>query len=157
MGLQSDYQGQIINEPLLGGFFAFNLIGAFVVLIGKFKESMQSRKVLGIAAYFLFCAFLIISIDIQAVGMTLRYITDFAVLIMFSAVLVIFTLYDKYYNDKSGIYSLLQYSVIITSGLCIFINYFSLMALGRYNNLLDSHTYTYYLLKYLVFSFFSIR
>ncbi|MBE5844656.1 MAG: hypothetical protein E7302_10915 [Butyrivibrio sp.] len=152
MGLAADYQGQIINEPLLGGFFAFNLIGIYML---KLKACMGELKKKGILPFILTSmafAAIIVSVDIQMVGMTIRYLSDFSMFFMIATVLIILTDLERR-QPENGITRI----VICLCALCIFVNLFTLMANGRYTPLFNADRHLYFKIKYQLMGFLSIR
>ncbi|MBR2737919.1 MAG: hypothetical protein IKD88_04330 [Lachnospiraceae bacterium] len=151
MGLSADYQGQIINEPLMGGFFAYNLIGLFAFGVLWFKKQLQKHGVWAFSLISLLLAVLLVAVDIQMVGMTLRYLTDFSALFMVAALAVILVLQDEFY-EREG-YKYFLFVVLLLAMLCVIVNYSSLMADGRDYSLRSSSPMMFYQLKYLFFAF----
>lgn len=148
MQLMSDYQGQIINEPLMGGFFAFNSIGWLLFVFHPWKAEMKTKEVWKYFLFFFILGLVIISVDIQMVGMTLRYLMDFSLFLMIAVVVLLLTILDDKI-DKSYYKKLL--SIIVPLSLfCIFINYFALCADGRYAQLRNTY-WLFYTIKYSLF------
>ena len=156
MDLQSDYQGQLINEPLMGGFFAFNLIAIFIFSLPNIKQELKKKGVLGFLILSLVSGLVIVGLDIQMIGMTLRYLTDFSVFLILSAIIVIGALLEKYTDNKPFYKSLLSLTIML-SFLCIATNYITLIANGRYNHLISSNPWIFYRIKYEICSLLSIR
>jgi hypothetical protein len=151
MGLATDYQGQVINEPLLGGFFAFNLVGLYVLRLKANRETLKQKRLYAFAVTSLIFALVVVSIDIQMVGMTLRYLSDFSYFIMMSVVVIILAECEKSQSQSA-------FRIILwLCAICIFINIFTLMADGRYRNLDSANRHVYYAIKYQLMSFLSIR
>ena len=156
MGLSSDFQGQVINEPLLGGFFAFNIIGFFLFGIRSVKQTLKEKNTLGITICSLIFGIVIVAVDIQMVGMTLRYLTDFSFFLMLSTVIIILCLLIKTKNNDEN-HTLLLRVVIFLTAVCVFTNFFTLLADGRYNSLREKNLYLFFRVKYELLSFLSIR
>ena len=91
------------------------------------------------------------AVDIQMVGMTLRYLTDFSALFMVAALAVILVLQDEFY-EREG-YKYFLFVVLLLAMLCVIVNYSSLMADGRDYSLRSSSPMMFYQLKYLFFAF----
>ena len=155
MQLPSDYQGQTINEPLLGGFFAFNTIGLYLAALPSCRKHLQQKGLYSFAAASLLMGLIIMAVDIQMVGMTLRYLTDFSVFIMISVIIVILTIEET--SAADGTYFLQLRIITALVFLCIIINYLSLIADGRFNCFRAEVPKIFFALKYQLFSFLSIR
>lgn len=155
MGLQADYQGQIINEPLLAGFFALNPLGLFLMGTQKVSTRLRKHRVLSLVVLLITCSIILVVLDVQMVGMTLRYLMDFSGFLMLAACLVIFALVDGVSLSSSEKFILS--CIVMLAMLGIFVNYFSLCAAGRYNSLQSCSPFVYYNIKYVLFSIFSIR
>lgn len=148
--LQTEYQGFTSSEPLLGGFLWMNIIAFFSVFVFKFKTSMKKHGTYVLAWMSLTSAVVIILLTIQMSGLTQRYMSDFGWLIMLPTVLVILDIQEKQERSKEVI-TLLSKAVIILSFISITINYFSLLAIGRYADLINMNSYLFYLIKYMFF------
>lgn len=155
LGLLHDYQGQVINEPLLCGFFAYNLIGLFLLNLRSVRESLKEHGLWGLALVSVVCGLLIVSIDIQVVGMTLRYYADFALFLLLPIVLTIAAMLEKLEGEKT--YKSVLSVVVCLALLCVATHLFTLLADGRYNNLMSTNPAAFYRIKYQLFPFLSIR
>jgi len=155
-GLTTDYQGQVINEFLMAGFFAYNTIGYSICLIPRFRRQMKDRGIYWLSVCSILFAMTIMMVDTQMVGTNLRYLTDFSSILMIAVVLILLTLFDIYKSDN-GYRTILLESIIIMTAICLFVNYFSLVAEGRSNELKGCDPKVYYAIKYQLFSIFSIR
>jgi hypothetical protein len=157
MQLVSDFQGQVINEPLMAGFFAINPIAVFLFCIPRYRKSMKQNKVLSFSLVSLLLGILITAVDIQMVGMTLRYQMDFGMLLTIPLVLVLGSIYD--YKLKAGEESVNVFlrMVFLLTVLSVLINCWGLVADGRFYDLAYSSPRLYYRLKYLLCGFLSIR
>ena len=155
MHLISDYQGQIINEPLLGGFFSFNLIGLYLAALPSCRRQLHNKGLFAITVSSVLMGVIVAAVDIQMVGMTLRYLTDFSVFLMIGVILTILSIEES--SKLNGTYSLHLHIIIALVFLCVIMNYITLIADGRYNNLRAENPTVFYALKYQLFSFLSIR
>lgn len=144
--LATDFQGQTINEPLLGGYFAFNIFGLYWLLVPHARTSLHRQGVLGLAACSIVIGLVVVGLDIQMVGMTLRYLTDFSIFFNIAAVCVILS---RFASDEVSV----PVSGLVVALCCwtIFINLFSLLAAGRYNEAQDANPYLYYFVKDALF------
>ena len=151
-----DYQAQVISEPMLGGFFSFNLIGIFLFNLRSVKAELKRRGCYGLVLLALLSGIVLVSLDIQMVGMTLRYLTDFSFFLMLAAILVVTaTICRETYGSRT--YRSLLSVVVFLSFLCIAANYLTLIAAGRYNTLSTVWPDLYFRLKYQYFTLLGIR
>ncbi len=156
MGLVSDYQGQVINEPLLAGFFAVNPIALCLFGLEKYRKSLKSRNALSLSVLSLLSGILITAVDIQMVGMTLRYQMDFGIFLMIPVLLIIGSAYEGRIEARGEAGPVLRAAVFLTA-LTVLINCWGLLADGRYCSLAVSSPRVYYRIKYLLCGFLSIR
>ena len=156
MGLVSDYQGQVINEPLLAGFLAVNPIALWLFGIGRNRKSLAKRRVLSLSVVSLLFGILITAVDIQMVGMTLRYQMDFGIFFMIPVLLLIGDAYENRRENRGDAGILLRAAVFLTA-VTVLINCWGLLADGRYCSLVVSSPRLYYRIKYLLCEFLSIR
>lgn len=153
--LAHEFQGLIVNEPVVGGFFSLNLVGAFILLLRKTYSSLCKNGLVGIVGVLLLTATVILSIDIQMVGMTLRYMGDFSFLLMLASLLIAITYIENEHHAE--VKTITSKTLIVLSIICILINLLSIMASGRYGDLLEANPTIYYLIKYIFFGPLSIR
>lgn len=141
--LASDFQGQTINEPLLGGYFAFNVVGLYGLLVPHDRKHLRRQGALGIAACSLLVCLVIVALDIQMVGMTLRYLTDFSIFFNLAAVCVILA---RYGSDQGPV----PVSGLVVALCCctVLVNLLALLADGRYNMARNANPYVFYYVKY---------
>ncbi len=158
MNLQADYMGQIINESVYGGFFAYNIIAFYLFRINKLREDKGSRVLFMFSVVSIVSALVIVGLDIQMVGMTQRYLSDFSMFLMMPVVFIILrimkiddsTSFDKNYKNKLAF-------IIALSVFCIAINYVALIGAEKSNGLFYVNPYIFYKIKYQLCSFLSIR
>lgn len=149
MNLVSDYQGQLINEPLMAGYFSYNFIGILLLLLFRLKDRIKKHKLYGILIGMLSIAFIIIAVDIQMVGLTLRYLSDFSMFLTIPLIIVILTM-DECFNEKYQ--ELKRYwhtTLVILVAVCFIMNIWSLFGIGRLNELRYCSPYIYYGVKYM--------
>ena len=156
MQMASDYQGQLINESFLGGFFAFNIIGIFLLKIASCKDSLKKKGLWGTTVLLLLIGIIITAVDIQMIGITFRYLTDFSVFLMVGTIIIVFSLLESTENNKE-LYSRIFKWILILSIITIIINYYTLLVPDRYRSLVNSFPFYYYKIKYQVFSFLTSR
>ena len=153
LGLASDYQGQIINEQLVAGFFGFNQIGLFVFLIGKCRKELKEKR-LWVFSIMSICFGLIIAVlDIQMVGMTLRYLMDFSIFLAIVVVIIVFTILDN--EEMTG--GVFLCITIFLGMLCLALNVCSLIGSGRLWELSIMDPNLYNVIKYKICGILSIR
>lgn len=148
--LQTEYQGYISSEPMLGGYLFMNLISVFSFGIFKFNEILKKQKIYALSFFSFVSAFIIVEATIQMSGLTQRYMSDFGWLFILPAIFVILSMHEQC-DFKKQKYPYLQKITIILSIICIFTNYFSLFADGRYASLRGSNPFMFYIIKYMFF------
>ncbi|MCR5675021.1 MAG: hypothetical protein K6G16_04855 [Lachnospiraceae bacterium] len=151
--LPYDHLEAINSEPLLGGFFAFNLIGSSLFFMGSMKKKMKENGTFLISLSFIPIAAVIMLVDLAVAGLTLRYQQDFSLFLMIPAFLVIMTRMSAdgpahLSEGKSGTLS------IVLAALCILTNAAAVFADDRVGNLRSAAPQLFYTVKYL---FFAIR
>lgn len=156
MGLVSDYQGQVINEPLLAGFFAVNPIALWLFGLRKYRKRLKKRNALSFCVVSLLFGILITAVDIQMVGMTLRYQMDFGIFFMIPVLLIIGDAYENRIKNQGEGGAILRAAILLTA-LTVLLNGWGLLADGRYCSLVASSPRLYYRIKYLLCGFLSIR
>ena len=149
MSIPTDFLGQTINEPLTAGYFPFVPISIF--LLGYIKNrDIRKNRAFAIAIWSVCLAVVLIIIDIQVVGLTMRYLSDFSVFLLIPTVIIILDFVKDYENNKhSRYYKILFCAIIVLSAITIFINNYALLASGRYNDTRYMEPRLYYNLKYL--------
>ncbi|MBR6880958.1 MAG: hypothetical protein IKN14_07755 [Clostridiales bacterium] len=148
--LASAYQGVIISEPFMGGFFAFNLLALFIFLLPKVRKELKEKGLFGLCLLLTGLSLVLIFLDTQMVGMNQRYLCDFSFLLMIVSITVILALLEKY--DSTDIGRLIEASVIALTFILVIINWGSLMCDGRYNPMIINSPQIYYDIKYGIFA-----
>ena len=156
MGLVSDYQGQVINEPLLAGFFAVNPIALWLFGLRKYRKRLKKRNAFSFCVLSLLFGILITAVDIQMVGMTLRYQMDFGIFFMIPVLLIIGDAYENRIKNQGEGGAILRAAILLTA-ITVLVNGWGLLADGRYCSLVASSPRLYYRIKYLLCGFLSIR
>ncbi len=90
----SDYQGDTSVEPMFGGFFFINVLVLITVLVflRKYKIAFPARLfAIGSCVLGLF----LMLFDIQASGITARYVSDFAWLLLLPTIVVVFNVWEQ--------------------------------------------------------------
>ena len=154
--LALDYQSPVTSEPLLGGFFAYNMIGLFLFALGSVRSVLKEKSCYTLTLMILILGLLMAALDTHSAGITMRFLMDFSFYLTLATVLVILALPTRFGEDRN-FHSFLLGTVVLLGGLCVFTNYFTLMASGRFNSLIEINYPIYYDLKYRVFAPFLIR
>ena len=82
----------------------------------------------------------------------IRNLSDFSFYFMLTTILLLVALKDAIGKDhESKPYTILCRITFVLIGITIFINYYSLLANGRYNSFSLNHPNTFYLIKYWFF------
>ena len=142
----SDYQGLLCNEPYLGGFFMLSPIAFYVFQIHNCKKRLFDMNLWGFCIICLLFALIIIVVDIQMVGMTMRYFSDFSIFVMTATIFILLARFEQE-SDLVNLNVLLMLSVFTMA-----INYFSPLASGRLNDLRFSAPSFWVLIKYTIFN-----
>lgn len=153
--MSADYQGLLVNEPFVGGFFALNVVGLFVFGLWVTRSSLRVNGLLGIALTLVSCALLMIALDVQMVGITQRYHMDFSLMLMLASTLVI--LAELKEENGERMCRAVTYAVVILCAVTVVNETLAILATGRYNELSIINPQQYYQLKYQIFSILSIR
>lgn len=147
--MPTDYLGQIINEPFLGGYFALNSIGVFLLALVTHKQEMKGKRVWGISVGAVLIGALIVALGIQRVGYTLRYMSDFSLYISIALVFCLFAVLEKRMENSSD--RIIWYTFVALAVVCVLVNSWALFADGRFNNLRESAPGVFYAVKYMSF------
>ena len=147
--MPTDYLGQIINEPFLGGYFALNSVGVFLVALATHKQDMKNKKVWSLALGGMLIGILIVMLGIQRVGFTLRYMSDFSLYISMSLVFCLFVVLEKGIRNSSD--RLIWCAFVALAVSCVVVNVWALFADGRFGNLREAAPGVFYALKYMGF------
>ena len=141
VNVAGDYQGYTSAEPMFGGFFFFSAIAfvAFAFFSRKFKVEGPVR------AFALSCmglGFILLLFDIQASGITARYMSDFSFLFLLAAVLALFAIEKQLrHSDARWVFSLL---CLLGVALSLTLNIWALFIDGRYSPMYNMIPSLYY-------------
>ena len=135
---------EVYIEPMTGGFIAFNLIvlAVFLMLIPSVRRAM--KKIPGamtVALSSLVFAFVILIVDSNVAGISMRYQYDFGFLMMMSAFIVLLTLYGK---SRYVTAAMIAFGI-----LSIVSNYMEVFSDGRYFAMADTNPEVYWYLESL--------
>ena len=149
MNMATDYQGLLINEPMLGGVFVINPIMFYLFQIRKYKIRLIEMRTFSLCITSLLFAGIVAIVDIQMVGLTLRYLSDFSMFMMVAAILVLFAKYD---SDDGNLVIANATPLLLLAIATIAINYYSPLAAGRFNDLRYGAPRFWMLIKYVFFA-----
>lgn len=122
----------------------------------RVRKELNEKRVLLFSIVSLILGLFIVGVDIQMVGYTQRYLSDFSWLLAISASIVIFTMESKYTtNNNYGIATIHFRRELFTFGVCICIifNLWTMLVDGRYGALIETNPSLYYKVKDLVLFF----
>lgn len=149
----TDYMGYMFFDPIYGGYFALCPICLCVVLIRKFRKALSEIKMYRTCVVSLVFAALMLFIDIEMTGITLRYQMDFGMLIVLTAVLILIVLFKKAENSSyKNAFKYALTALIVLTAVTVFNN--MIIMLGESNQwaLAGTNPKLYYSIKYLLFS-----
>ena len=149
----TDYMGYMFFDPIYGGYFALCPICLCVVLIRKFRKALSEMKMYWTCVVSLVFAALMLFIDIEMTGITLRYQMDFGMLIVLTAVLILIVLFKKAENSSyKNAFKYALTALIVLTAVTVFNN--MIIMLGESNQwaLAGTNPKLYYSIKYLLFS-----
>ncbi len=140
----SGYQGYTSSEPMFGGFYAFCTIAlaAFAFCSRRFKTLGPVR---GFALVLMGIGFVLMLFDIQASGITARYMADFSFFLLLPAVLALFML-ERRVGTGSAAWAF-HLVVVVAALLCLGLNVWSIFIDGRYGPLKEAFPSIYYGVK----------
>lgn len=142
--VMGDYQGFTSSEPMFGGFYAFSVVAlaAFALFSMRFEVPKQARA-FGVVALGL--GIVLMLFDIQASGITARYLSDFSLLLMLPASIAMLALFKRLRGSR---YERLFVAVCFAGVLaCVVLNCWALFIDGRFSPLKDSVPLLYYGVK----------
>lgn len=140
----SNYQGYTSSEPMFGGFYAFCTIAlvSFAFCSRRFKAPGSVR---GFALLLMGIGFTLMLFDIQASGITARYMADFSFFLLLPAVLALF-MFEQRAGTGSAAWAF-HLAVVVASLLCLGLNAWSIFIDGRYGPLNEAFPSIYYGVK----------
>lgn len=147
----TEYMGTLINEPMLGGWFALNAVGVFALTPLLRKKCFRDRGLRRWAVLSSVLALIVMEADLQMSAITWRYQSDFGWLFSFTVVLSLFAI-GEYCREENRNMGDILLAVTVTAAFSLFMNYFSTFADGRYGMLSEANPFLYYYVKYLFFA-----
>ena len=140
----SNYQGYTSSEPMFGGFYAFCTIAlvSFAFCSRRFKAPGSVR---GFALLLMGIGFTLMLFDIQASGITARYMADFSFFLLLPAALALF-MFEQRAGTGSAAWAF-HLAVVVASLLCLGLNVWSIFIDGRYGPLKEAFPSIYYGVK----------
>jgi len=155
LGILTDYQGEVMNETFFGGFFFFNIFGAFIFRFAGCGKDLKKKGLFSFTLFNMIFGLIIMAVDIQMVGIIYRYLTDFSMFLLIPAVIIALSLMENMTAANERRRMLVW--IVTLSMLTIAVNYYILIAADRPNSLYHYNPLIYYKFKYQLFSFLSIR
>ncbi len=152
----NSYLGHFSYEPMYGSTTAYSVLLWVNLLMWRVRKELNEKRVLLFSIVSLILGLFIVGVDIQMVGYTQRYLSDFSWLLAISASIVIFTMESKYTtNNNYGIATIHFRRELFTFGVCICIifNLWTMLVDGRYGALIETNPSLYYKVKDLVLFF----
>ncbi len=125
----TNYLGVTITEAMFGGIFAVIPLLWVLFLLPSSAKLLLKKKLLALCLLPLGISVFIAAFDAQGAGLLQRYVSDFAFLACFSAIIMVFFLYEYHLGaERRRIHSFMRVA-LYTSGvycfLCIFAKYAS--------------------------------
>lgn len=152
--LQHDFQGQVINEPIIGGFLFLCPVGAWLCFLRTAFAAGKDRDVAAFASVAIALALFAVAMDIQMVGITYRYFAEFSLFLLTAAVLSWYSLMAGRTGDSAVI---IRGAMVTLCLLGISLQLLTLMTSGRANELQACNPAVYWAIKYQLLPFLSIR
>lgn len=112
--LSTNYLGTTIYEPIYGGIFFSVIVTSINLYILKLKKYIKNKIVFNTCLLLIISSFIIIIVDTQMAGILARYITDFSWLLVFSAILIILSLYSNSKLNKKWIIRIVFFLISIS-------------------------------------------
>ena len=149
----TDYMGYMFFDPVYGGYFALCPICLCVLFIGKCRKALREMKMYWTCVISLVFAALLLFIDIEMTGITLRYQMDFGLPVALTAVLILTVLIRK--AEKSSYKNAFKFvliALIVLTCITVCGNLIIMPADSKQWALVSTNPKLYYSIKYLVFS-----
>ena len=148
----TDYQGVLFFDPVFGGIFTLAPYSLFSIFLFKRRKTLKSKNLYGFGILSLITALVLMIIDIQMGGISMRYQIDFALLIALASVIVIIDILGEN-KETTGEWfaALFHWALIISTAFTVIWLLMSAMALEKPNPMLTYSADLYYSLKYLIF------
>ena len=148
----TDHQGVLFFDPVFGGVFTLAPFTLFSLFLFRRRKTLKDSKLYGLGLLSIVIALILMIVDIQMGGISMRYQIDFALLITLASAVVMIDFLGKNEIGAGERYAELFHRALI---LCTFFTVIWLlmtsMALEKQNPMLTYSTNLYYSLKYLIF------
>ncbi len=141
----TDYQGVLFLDPVFGGIFMLAPFTLFALLCFKRRQTLKAKNMFAFAVVCIIIAAVLMAVDVQMGGISMRYQMDFAILLALPAAAVIM----DYLSE--GSYKAVHYMLIASVAITVAMLMLSSMAIEKPNPMIRYSTGFYYSLKYLIF------
>lgn len=149
----TDYMGYMFFDPIYGGYFALCPICLCVVFIRKCRKALSEMKMYRTCVVSLIFAALLLFIDIEMTGITLRYQMDFGLFVVLTAVLILTVLIRKAENSSyKNAFKFVLIALIALTAVTVLSNMIIMLADTKQWTLASSNPKLYYSIKYLIFA-----
>ena len=150
---ETDYMGYLFFDPLYGGYFALCPVCLCVVFIRRFKKELASMKMYWMSVISLIFAAVLLVLNIELTGMTVRYQMDFGLPVVLIAVLIITVLMRKAEGStyKNALKTALIVLIVLT-GVTVFSNLLIMLGDSKQWAMATTNPKIYYSIKYLLFA-----
>ena len=149
----TDYMGYMFFDPVFGGYFALCPVCLPVFFVRNCKKALADMKAYWLSVVSLAFAAVLLILDIEMTGVTLRYQMDFGMLIVIPAVLILIALIRKAENSTyKNAFKIALLALIVLAGVTVFNNLFIMLGNEKARPLMITSPRMYYSLKYLFFS-----
>lgn len=149
----TDYMGYMFFDPVFGGYFALCPVCLAVFLVRKCKKVLADMKAYWLSVVSLAFAAVLLILDIEMTGITLRYQMDFGMLVVMPAVIILIALIRKAENSTyKNVFKFALLALIVLAGITVFNNLFIMLGNEKARPLMITSPRMYYSLKYLFFS-----
>ena len=148
----TDYMGYMFFDPVYGGYFALCPVCLCVVFIRKFRKQLSEMKMYWTCVVSLIFATLLLFMDIEMTGITLRYQMDFGMLVVLASVLILTVLIRKAEDSSyKNAFKFALIALIVLTGITVFANLMIMLADSKQWALVSTNPKLYYSIKYLIF------
>jgi hypothetical protein len=149
----TDYMGYMFFDPVYGGYFALCPICLCVVLIRIFRKELASMKMYWTSVIALVFAAVLLVLDIEMTGITLRYQMDFGLPVVLTAVLILILLMRKAEDSSyKNAFKTALILLIVLTGITVFNNLLIMLGDNKQWALITTNPRMYYSVKYLLFA-----
>ena len=149
----TDYMGYLFFDPVYGGYFALCPVCLCVVFLKKCWKVLSEMKMHWMCVISLVFAAILLFVDIEMTGITLRYQLDFGLPVVFVAVLVLVVLFKKAENSSyKNAFKTVLITLIVLTSVMVLNNLIIMLDDSKQWSLSLTNPNFYYSLKYLLFS-----